>query len=111
MRSRGSTRCWGDVLEGAPGAVGALEGAPGAGVVLEGAPGAGGALEGAPCAGGAGRGAGAAGGRVAGHLTEEEKELYKNQIFSTLLLVMIVRVGTRLKRHKMKTFRIIKTGI
>jgi hypothetical protein len=49
--SRGSTRCWCDVLEGAPGA------------------------------GGAGRGAGAAGGRVAGHLTEEEKKLYKKQTF------------------------------
>ncbi len=46
---------------------------------LEGAPGAGGALEGAPGAGGAGRGAGAAGGRVAGHLTEEEKNSIKTK--------------------------------
>jgi hypothetical protein len=59
--SRGSTRCWRDVLEGAPGA------------------------------GGAGRGAGAAGGRVAGHLTEEGKKMYKKQIFCTLLLAYLCK--------------------
>jgi hypothetical protein len=58
--SRGSTRCCCDVLEGAPGA------------------------------GGAGRGAGAAGGRVAGHLTEKEKNCIRSK-FCTLLLVYLYK--------------------